>query len=74
MGVNFPDQVDLRHLVIMVLQLRDADMLQDMTPVLPVPHLEMAKTTRHMQQYPERPPQILDGPVGLNLLLETEFH
>ena len=45
-----------------------------MPAILPVPNLEIGKIPFLRQQYPERPLQILDTPIRLVLLFESEHH
>jgi hypothetical protein len=73
MGLCGPHQIDLGHLMEMVLQLMDHQWLRNMPPVLPIPHLKMGKTPLSGQQDTERPPHVLDLPIRKLLFLKPEL-
>jgi hypothetical protein len=74
MRLNRPRKIDLRHLVIMVLEHMHGQGLRDMPPVFPVPHLKIGKIPGFGQKNSERPLQILDLAIRQLLPPEPEFH
>ena len=74
MGLSLPHQVDLRHLVEMVLQVVHRYRLRHMPPVLPIPHLKIGEFPFLGQQDAERPLQVLHLPVRHLLPLKPQLY